>query len=381
MSAPSNAQEAVFVKSHLEILEGQHVAEGYDFEGEMDYNKLLSSFAYSGYQASGLHKAFEVVNSMINWRLSDEELTAEYRAMMSDTRPSLLKEDVRSKLRTTIFLGYSSNLISSGLRETFRYLVKNKMVDCIVTTAGGVEEDFIKCLADTYTGDWALDGQYLRENGINRIGNLLVPNDNYCAFEEFMMPVLDQCLAEQNEGTFTTPSSLIKKMGEAINDEDSVYYWAAKNDIPVFCPAITDGSIGDMLYFHSFQNPGLIVDVVADIRKINNLAASAIKTGAIVLGGGVCKHHIFNANLMRNGLDYVTILSTAQEFDGSDGGARIDESVSWGKVKADAKKIKVFGDATILFPLVVSQTFKKHEADLKGSFCDIEETETIQYLT
>ena len=71
-------------------------------------------------------------------------------------------------------------------------------VDVIVTTAGGIEEDFIKCLAPTYLGDFALPGRNLRENGINRIGNLLVPNDNYCKFESWLSPILDQLLEEQN---------------------------------------------------------------------------------------------------------------------------------------------------------------------------------------
>lgn len=72
-------------------------------------------------------------------------------------------------------------------------------VDCIVTTAGGIEEDFIKCLAPTYIGDFHLEGKKLREKGINRIGNLLVPNDNYCLFEDWVMPLLDKMLEEQKQ--------------------------------------------------------------------------------------------------------------------------------------------------------------------------------------
>ena len=102
------------------------------------------------------------------------------------------------------------------------------------------------------------------------------------------------------QGKIWTPSSMIKLMGERIDNTDSVYYWAAKNDIPVFCPAITDGSVGDMLFFHSYKNnPSLIVDIARDIRAINDIALSAKKSGMIILGGGLCKHHTCNANLMR----------------------------------------------------------------------------------
>jgi deoxyhypusine synthase len=71
-----------------------------------------------------------------------------------------------------------------------------------------------------------------------------------------------------------------------------------QNDIPVFCPALTDGSLGDMIYFHSFKNPGLIVDIVRDIRALNELSRKSKKAGMIILGGGVCKHQIANAMLI-----------------------------------------------------------------------------------
>ena len=81
---------------------------------------------------------------------------------------------------------------------------------------------------------------------------------------------------------------MIARFGKEINNTDSVYYWAWKNSIPVFCPALTDGSIGDMLFFHSYKNPGLRLDIIEDIRGINDTAMRAAprKTGMIILGGG-----------------------------------------------------------------------------------------------
>jgi deoxyhypusine synthase len=222
-------------------------------------------------------------------------------------------------------------------------------VSAIVTTAGGVEEDFIKCMGETYIGAFSTPGAALRAKGMNRIGNLVVPNDNYCKFEDWIMPILDTMLEEQEasktaeEPLNWTPSKIIARLGKEIDDERSVYYWAYKNDIPVFCPALTDGSLGDMLYFHTFKtSPAqLRVDIVEDIRKINTIAVRAKRTGMIILGGGVVKHHIANANLMRNGAESAVYINTGQEFDGSDAGARPDEAVSWGKIKADAASVKV----------------------------------------
>merc|ERR1719213_141279 len=146
-------------------------------------------------------------------------------------------------------------------------------------------------------------------------------------------------------------------MGREIDNRDSVCYWAYKNNIPVFSPAITDGSIGDMLYFHSYKRPGFILDLIKDIRLVNDEAIKARKTGVIVLGGGLVKHHCMNANLMRNGADYVVYVNTAQEFDGSDSGARPDEAVSWGKIRVDSKPVKVYAEAILVVPLIVAKTF------------------------
>ena len=136
---------------------------------------------------------------------------------------------MRAAIKCNVFLGYTSNLISSGLREVILYLAKHKHIACIVTTAGGIEEDYIKCLGKTYLADFNLDGADLRKRGMNRIGNLVVPNDNYCKFEDWLTPILDEMLIEQKrDGIIWSPSKFIHRLGKEINDEESVYYWAYK---------------------------------------------------------------------------------------------------------------------------------------------------------
>ena len=93
--------------------------------------------------------------------------------------------------------------LQKNKREHFLYLCKEGLVDAVVSTSGGVEEDFVKCVGETYLGDFSLPGKDLRAAGINRIGNLLVPNNNHANFEDFMTPVLDACVAE---GGYETPS-------------------------------------------------------------------------------------------------------------------------------------------------------------------------------
>ncbi|TKA66434.1 Deoxyhypusine synthase [Cryomyces minteri] len=343
---PSSAADAVLKRSDPVSDEAREV-QGIDFNEYADRSitveELVAGMTTMGFQATSVGEAVEIIEGMRIWR------------------------DPETGEKTTIFLGYTSNLISSGLRETLRYLVQRKHVSAIVTTAGGVEEDFIKCLAPTYLGSFSTPGASLRAKGMNRIGNLIVPNSNYCAFEDWVVPILDKMLDEQEssrcseEPLHWTPSKVINRLGREINDERSVYYWAWRNNIPVFCPALTDGSLGDMLYFHTFKSSPeqLRVDIVEDIRKINTIAVRAKRAGMIVLGGGIVKHHIANACLMRNGAESAVYINTAQEFDGSDAGARPDEAVSWGKIKADGDSVKVYAEATVVFPLIVAATFAK----------------------
>lgn len=355
---PASAVEAVLVRSEP-LPEDATIVKGYEFgDGPVDYNALLSSYGATGYQATNFGRAVDVVNGMLSWRPGTQQ-DLPNNEVDSDC-DSTGREKKLSPNRCRIFLGYTSNLVSSGLRESIRFLVQNKMVDVLVSTAGGVEEDLIKCLAPTAIGAFNLDGASLRKRGLNRIGNLLVPNDNYCKFEDWVIPVLDEALKDQKEnGTIYTPSKLIALLGKRIDNPESICYWAYKNDIPMYCPAITDGSLGDMIFFHSYKNPGLIIDLVGDIRGINRAAMDSACTGVIILGGGVVKHHIANANLMRNGTDFAVYINTGMEFDGSDAGASVDEAVSWGKIKGAAQQVKVCADATLLFPLLVAQTFAK----------------------
>jgi len=152
---------------------------------------------------------------------------------------------------------------------------------------------------------------------------------------------------------------LIWKFGEKINDKKSIYYWAWKNKVPVYCPAITDGAIGGNIYYFKSKHPDFKVDIAEDCKKLNDETVGLEKSGVIVLGAGLVKHAILEANIFRNGADYAVYINTSQEFDGSDSGALPEEAISWGKLKADVNSVKVFADATIVFPLLVAESFAK----------------------
>jgi deoxyhypusine synthase len=383
---PSVSASAVLGESS-ELPPDMVVCRGHDFEKSNSVDDIIKSMLTTGFQATNVGLAVEQIQQMRQWRLSDVEWKEGDDVALQDPQ-------VRNRIRARIFFAYTSNQISSGQREVLKFLIKNKMIDVIVTTAGGIEEDLIKCFHPTLMGDFKLCGRELRKKGINRIGNLLVPNKNYCDFEDWITPLINKMHDEQNAAWLDwsqefiqwkqagnesvpapkkfvwTPSKVIERLGLELDHDDSVLTWAARNHIPVFCPALTDGSVGDMLYFHSYKRSGFILDIAEDIRRVNDLAIQSHCTGMIVLGGGLVKHHTLNANLMRNGADYSLFINTGQEFDGSDSGASPDEAISWGKIRITSKPVKVCADATIVFPLIVSQTFAKNVDEWKESVKD-----------
>jgi deoxyhypusine synthase len=299
-------------------VDGERI-KGYDFNDRFDFSKFIKSYKSMGFQASNLFRAVEIFKKM-------------------------------HKEKAFVYLGYTSNLVSSGLRDVIRFLAEKKMIDVIVTTAGGIEEDFIKCLGDFKLGGFDSDGSELRERGINRIGNIFVPNSRYCAFEKFVLPVL-----EKYKNKTLRVSELIEVLAKEINNKESIYYWCQRNGIKVYCPAIMDGSLGDMIYFFKSKHPEFKLEISEDIVELNNSTIGHDKTGIIILGAGIIKHSICNANMYRNGADYAIYINSLPEFDGSDSGASPEEAVSWGKIKGKKQdRIKVFADATIAFPLIVA---------------------------
>ncbi|HLC93285.1 MAG TPA: deoxyhypusine synthase [archaeon] len=325
-SVESVARKNVLRES--EDVKGTAIA-GYDFSKGVNYPEIIKSYASTGYQATHLARAIEITNKMI-------------------------------AAKATIFLGYTSNMVSSGLRDIFRYLVQSKKVHIVVTTAGGIEEDIIKCLGDFVLGDFRAPGKELRKKGINRIGNIFVPNSRYVRFEEFLQPILEEFYQQQKKsGKVISVSELIWKLGEKINNPQSILYWAWKNKIRIYCPALTDGALGDNIYFFKYQRPDFLIDITEDTKRLNDATIEQEKTGLVILGAGVVKHAILNANMFRNGADFAVYINTAQEFDGSDAGALPEEAISWGKILPEANVVKVFADATIVFPILVAETFAK----------------------
>jgi len=249
------------------------------------------------------------------------------------------------------FLSFPACIIATGTRGVIRDLVKKKLFDVVITTCGTLDHDIARTKKDYYHGDFKTDDANLHKKGINRLGNIFIPNESYgIVLEEIVQSVLGKLW--EGEKKKWAVSDLIWEFGRKLGSEDSIIYWAQKNEIPIFVPGITDGAFGSQLWMFYQDHKDFEIDVFSDEQLLSDIIFTAKKTGALMIGGGISKHHTIWWNQFRDGLDYVVYITTAQEYDGSLSGAKVNEAVSWGKVKEDAKHITVEGDATVILPLL-----------------------------
>jgi len=307
--------------------------EGYNFDEKFDFSKFIESYNNMGFQGSNLGMAFNILSRMI-------------------------EEKKNHKL--SIWMSFTGNMISSGNREIIAYLVKNKLIDGITTTAASLEEDVIKCIKPFHLGAFDIKGEFLLDESIGRIGNILAPMDRYLYFERFFNDFFKKLMKEFKGIPCTY--EVTREMGEYIennpltkkNYDKSFLYWAWKNKIPVFCPGITDGAMGDLTTFFKRKNPKFAIDVTKDNYELTKLLQNTDKAGCIILGGGIAKHFLLNSAIFREGFDYSVYITTANEYDGSDSGGNQEEAISWAKIKPNAARVKVVADATLIFPLLIA---------------------------
>ncbi len=301
----------------------------YDYSKEMSVDELVNQMEKAwGFTAGKLATGVNIMESMINEK-------------------GCVK-----------FFSFTADIVATGTRGVIKEMVKRKLVDVIITTCGTLDHDVARCWKDYYKGSFIMNDSQLHHEGVNRLGNVLVPNDSYgIVIEKKIIPMLEDLYKEGKRELSTT--ELCREIGLRCCDETSILYWAAKNNIPVFVPGITDGSVGYQLWFFSQDHKDFRINLLKDEGDLNNMVFDAKKSGALIVGGGISKHHTIWWNQFKDGLDYVVYISTADEWDGSLSGARPREAVSWGKISEKAKHIMVEGDATVILPIMAASLFSR----------------------
>jgi len=250
------------------------------------------------------------------------------------------------------FLSFVGAIISTGLRGIIKDMIKNKWFNIVITTCGALDHDIARHFSNYNEGSFTLDDVTLAEKNIHRLGNVLIPMDSYGPLiEEKMQSFLEE---EYNKGTREMSTEDICKMIGDHLGEDSFLYWASKNEIKVIVPGIMDGAVGSQIWMFTQKHADFKLNITKDADVLSGLIFKAKKSGALMLGGGISKHHTLWWNQYRDGLDFAVYITTAQEFDGSLSGALVREAISWGKVTQNAKQTTVHAEITTVLPFLYS---------------------------
>ena len=262
----------------------------------------------------------------------------------------------------TTFLSLSGPLVPGGLRLVFTDLIRGGHVDAVVTNGANVVHDILEAMGKRHiVGDLLHDDAELFEEGISRAYDIFIEGDAFVELENYVGGILDS-LPEEKRVSIPI-NGLLREIGLKLEDEDSILYNASRKGVPVFSPGFLDSMLGIPLWMYS-KRGRLVIDPLRDFDLFADMVYEAKKAGAIILGGGTPKHHTQYMNTLREGLDAAVQISSARADDGSLSGAPLKESVSWGKLKGERLGMTstIFGDVTIVFPIVVAAALEKIQA-------------------
>ena len=320
----------------------------YDFASLTDAKSLIDQMATAGgFTATKLAHARDILRDM---KSEIDEVGAGADKVMN-------------------WLSFPACLCATGTRGFFVEAIKRKMFNVVSTTCGMLDHDIARAYKHYYHGSFDLDDIELGEHQLMRLGNVIVPNSSYGEIiESVVMPVLEEIRTDRIAETGKQGADawigfgsihLVWELGKRIGTPDSLIYWAYKNKIPVCIPGITDGSIGAQLFMFRQKYRDFHIDTLADEQVMSDMTWDVEKSNALMVGGGISKHHVIWWNQYRGGLDSAVYITTAPEHDGSLSGARPREAISWGKMRPEAPNVCVEGDASVLLPLLGSDLFKE----------------------
>lgn len=259
------------------------------------------------------------------------------------------------------FLSFTGNLIATGLRGVISELISKGLIDVIITTGGAVDHDIARSFGGKYFhGSFDLDDAMLSKLGVHRLGNILIPIDSYGPLiESIIWRFMDEITKRKEEFSVR---ELLMEFGKRIEDENSFLRQAYLNNVPVYVPGFVDSAFGTHLFMFS-QTRNFSINLFRDMKELSDIVFEAERSGALVIGGGISKHHVIWWNQFKGGLDYAIYITTAVEYDGSLSGARVREAISWSKVKPEAKYVTVYGDATIILPILLASVYDELNVD------------------
>lgn len=301
---------------------------------------LIDDMEKMAFQARNLHRAAKIYEMMLN----DKECA--------------------------VILTLAGSLFSAGLKKVVFDMIKNNMIDAIVSTGAIiVDQDFFEALGfKHYIGTPFSDDNELRDLAIDRIYDTYIDEDE--------LRICDYTTAKIFDSLEPRPYSsreLIWEMGKYLEMnggpkvDDSVVYAAYKHNVPIFVPAFSDCSAGFGFVVHQTKNPNahVSVDSAKDFLELTQIKLKNKETGIFMIGGGVPKNFTQDIVVAADILDeeasmhkYAIQITVADERDGALSGSTLKEASSWGKVETTFEQM-VYAEATIAMPLIAGYAYHK----------------------
>ena len=291
-----------------------------------DLESFVHNFQQSGFTAGAFGKACDFIRLM----LKDSDIS--------------------------IFLSLAGALIPAGQQHFLVDLVKTQRISGIVTTGATLTHDYLEDLGfHHFPVDTTKDDSQLRSAGINRILDRGANDEGFEVMEQNLHTFLEKTYSDPSKKSrlITTPDFL-RTLGLQCSP-DSLLGICARTNVPLYCPALTDSMLGvHLMTFREF-NSYIALDPLAELKQFLSQLFSTTKTAAIILGGGVPKNYLLQGMLVSGKeLDYAIQVTMDHPEHGGLSGASLQEAISWGKIKPNAKYITVVADVTLILPLLTS---------------------------
>jgi deoxyhypusine synthase len=290
-----------------------------EIKDKMTVDQLVIAFGRSGvFQAGNLAKAADIYEEML-------------------------------RKKSSVMLAFAGAMVPGGMRKVIADLIRDGMVNLIVTTGANITHDLACAFGEKYyvCGD-RVDDEDFRKRGISRIYDVASPDSTSVGFEKGIQDIFRQI----NEGDYSTPE-LMDEIGKNIKDKDSIVRQAHLKGVPLFVPALEDSILGIQLWIHS-QDRKVKLDPLKDIKQITDWVYEHKNRGVISLGGGVPKNFALQSALIPGPHNYAIQVTLDRPESGGLSGATLEEAVSWGKLTRKSKFVCVYSDSTIVFPMMVA---------------------------
>jgi deoxyhypusine synthase len=261
----------------------------------------------------------------------------------------------------TIFLGVAGALSAGGMRLVIAHLLEHRLVDCLVSTGANLYHDLHETRGRRhFIGSPLENDGALQAERIDRVYDTYASEDEFCDNDEWIASFV----LTLERRRYTTREFLYR-LGEHLwntTGGDGILTAAYRANVPIFCPAIADSSIGMGISQARHRDPDAgQIDVIGDITESANLVIRRPRTASIVLGGGTPKNFINQASVQAEFYDRrvsghryaIQVVTDVPHFGGASGSS-LEEAQSWGKLAKDAERVTVHADATIVLPILAA---------------------------